>query len=49
MTRIEPRDVQHLTFKRRLLHGVSRNRLLIDQLCFWLWHIDDREAVNARE
>jgi hypothetical protein len=19
--------------------------VLIDQLCFWLWHIDDREAV----
>jgi hypothetical protein len=35
--------------KRRLLHGFSRNRLLIDQPCSWPWHIDDREAVNARE
>jgi hypothetical protein len=26
--------------------GVPRDRLLIDQLCIWLWHIDGREAVG---
>src|SRR5216683_5699136 len=39
------RGIGDVWIKRPLLHGRSRNRLLIDQLCFGLWHIDDREAV----
>jgi len=46
---IRERGIGDMGIKRRLLHGFSRNRLLIDQLCSWPWHIDDREAVNARE
>jgi hypothetical protein len=42
------RGICDIGIKRRLLHGLSRNRLLIDQLCFWPWHIDDREAVGPR-
>src|ERR1700730_1934322 len=41
---IRGRGICDIGIKRRLLHGLSRNRLLIDQLCFWLWHIDGREA-----
>jgi hypothetical protein len=40
------RGVGDIGIKRRLLHGLSRNRLLIDQLCFGPWRIDDREAVG---
>jgi len=28
--------------------GFLATGLLIDQLCFLLWHIDDREAVGPR-
>jgi hypothetical protein len=42
------RGIGDIGIKRRLPHGLSRNRLLIDQLCFWLWHIDSREAVGPR-
>jgi hypothetical protein len=45
---IRGRGIADIRIKRRLLHGLSRNRLLIDQLCFWLWHIDGREAVGPR-
>jgi hypothetical protein len=40
------RGMGDIGIKRRLLHGLSRNRLLIDQLCFGPWRIDDREAVG---
>src|SRR5450432_1579972 len=43
------RGIGDVGIKRWLLHWFSRNRLLIDQPCFWPWHIDDREAVNARK
>jgi hypothetical protein len=46
--RIGERGIGDIGIKRRLLHGLSRNRSLIDQLCFLLWHIDDRDAVGPR-
>ena len=42
------RGIGDIGIKRRLLHGLSCNRLLIDQLCFGPWRIDDREAVGPR-
>jgi hypothetical protein len=29
------------------LTPLSRHKLLINQLCFWRWHIDDRKAVSG--
>jgi hypothetical protein len=40
------RGIGDIGIKRRLLHELSRNRLWIDQLCSWPWHIDDREASS---
>src|SRR6266566_2299609 len=42
------RGIGDIGTKRRRLHGRSRNRLLIDQLCFWLWHIDGRRRRPDR-
>jgi hypothetical protein len=46
--RIGGRGIGDIGIKRRLLHGLSRNRLVINQLCFGPWQIDDREAVGPK-
>src|SRR5450755_2334558 len=42
------RGIGDIGIKRRLLHGRSRNRSLIDRFYFGPWQIDDREAVGPR-
>ena len=46
--RIGGRGIGDIGIERRLLHGRSRNRLLIDQVGWTPWHIDDPYQRSPR-